>query len=309
MPAAVESMMSVRELPWHGLGKVVSQHLTAEEALEAAGLDWEVVKEPLVVVERDEDGNAVGTPTVVPKRFATVRQSDRKVLGVVGGTYTVLQNVGAFAFADSLVDDGSAKYETAGSLRGGSEVWLMMKLPEGVLIAGEQHDIYLLLKNSHDGTSAIMALVTPVRVVCKNTLNLAVEQAERAWSVRHVGNLDGRLSEARRALELTFNYTSEFVKLGEELAGQSFSERQFEQLAVDLTDNEKHQERLLENYLESDNLGNIRGTKWGALNAVGEFYDWGRSTHGGVTDAAIKNTIKGANRKARDKALELLVAA
>lgn len=302
MPAAVESMVSVREVPWHRLGKVVDEQLTAEEALVEAGLDWEVKRHPLYI---HVDGEVA--PVEVPGKFATVRMSDHKVLGAVGSAYRVLQNRDAFAFADGLVDDGSAKYETAGSLKGGRKVWMMMTLPQGVQIAGEDVDLYLALTNSHDGKSAVQVMVTPVRVVCQNTLNLAVARATRTWAVRHVGSMDGRLEEARRALDMTFGYVEEFKELGEQLSNARFTGRQFARLVRDLTDREEEQEAIIENYSDSPNLGNIRDTKWGAVNAVGEYYDWVRPQRS--DEARFKNATTGVGRKARDRALELVLAA
>lgn len=302
MPAAVETMMSVRELPWHRLGKVVERQLTAEEALKEAGLDWEVKRHPFYI---HVDGQVA--PVEVKGKFATVRDSDNAVLGSVGSAYRVLQNRDAFAFADGLVDDGSAHYETAGSLKGGKKVWMMMTLPQGIQIAGEDVSLYLALTNSHDGKSAVQVMVTPVRIVCQNTMNLAVSQAERIWSVRHVGSMDGRLEEARRALDMTFGYVEEFQQLGENLAAQHFSGREFGRMVRDLVpDDEEEQEKIIESYSDSPNLGNIRDTKWGAINAIGEYYDWVRPQRS--DEAKFKNATTGIGRKQRDRALELLTA-
>lgn len=298
MPAAVESMVSVREVPWHGLGTIVGQQLTAREALVESGLDWSVEKQEIMLAENSE---------LIPGKYATVRQTDGKVLGVVGEQYEVLQNSDAFEFMDALVDSGDAKYETAGSLKGGRRTWVMMTLPEGVTIAGDQVDLYLALTNSHDGSSAVTAFATPVRVVCTNTLNLAIGSARRAWSIRHVaGSMQGQLDEARRALELTFEYGQDLAALGEELATQSISDRKFRAIVEELTDVEDHAEGIITTFKESPNLEDLRGTKWGAINAVGEFYDWVKPSR--TDEARFKNTLTGRNRKQRDRALELLSA-
>ena len=146
MPAEVETMFSAREVPWHGIGTVVPDALTAEEAIRESGLDWEVTKEPFFV--KDSSGEY----HLAPRFYATVRSTDGRILGSVKEDYTVFQNRDAFSFADNLVDSGEAKYETAGSLFHGAWVWLTMKMPKQVLIAGDDPvDMYLLLNSSHDG--------------------------------------------------------------------------------------------------------------------------------------------------------------
>lgn len=297
MSAEVESMVSVREVPWHGLGTIVQDKLTAEDALKESGLaGWDITKEEVFLV----DG------TKVPGKFATVRATDGKALGIVGKQYTVLQNEEAFSFMDALVDSGDAKYETAGSLRGGRHVWMMMTLPEGIKIAGEEIDLYLGLSNSHDGSSAVKGYATPVRVVCKNTENLAINSAKRSWSFRHVGSMDGHLDEARRALDLVFEYGKELQELGDSLATQKVSDREFENIVAQLTDVEEVFDGIVNNYHQSDNLNDIRGTKWGALNAVGEYYDHMRPTR--TAEARFKSAMSGRGRRTRDQALELLLA-
>lgn len=298
MPAAVETMVSVRQVPWHGLGEVVEDQLTAAEALKKSGLDWEVEKRPIRIV----DGRQI------PDRFATVRTSDNSPLGIVGKRYTVLQNEAAFEFADSLVDDGSAKYETAGSLRGGSTIFLSMRIPEGIKVAGDDPiDLYLMLRNSHDGSSQATVSITPVRVVCMNTLNLALRNAKRTWGTRHSGSMEGRIEEARRALELTFEYVDGFKELVDELTAKKISNRKFEDIVKELTDVEAHAEGILEVYRNAENLNEIRGTAWGGVNAVGEYFDHGRNFRS--DEAKFKSSINGRARRMRDEAQKLLLAA
>jgi phage/plasmid-like protein (TIGR03299 family) len=293
-------MMSVRQVPWHGVGTIVEEQLTAADALREAGLDWSVTKVPVFT--------QIGTEYVeVPGKYATVREDSGDALGIVGEPYTVIQNEEAFAFADGLVDSGDAKYETAGSLRGGRQVWMMMAMPEGVTVAGDEEiELYLALTNSHDGSSAVRAMATPVRIVCKNTLNFALQRAQRTWSVRHVGGLQGRLDEARRALDLTFEYIEEFKDVANGLASEKFSDMEFEQLVAQLTESETEREGLIEAYRTSDNIDNVRHTKWGAVNAIGEYADWLRPIR--TDEARFRNSMAGNGRKMRDKALALVTA-
>ncbi len=195
MPANVESMFYVRETPWHGLGVKVASALSSAEAIQIAGLDWNVNQHPV----KTDDG------IDIPSYKANIRSSDNKVLGVVTDRYKVVQNSEAFAFTDGLLGEG-VTYETAGSLSGGKKIWLLAKLPEKYTIMGENVEPYLLFSNSHDGNGAIRVAMTPVRVVCQNTLNLALRTAKRAWSTVHVGDLAEKMDEAHSTLALAEDY-------------------------------------------------------------------------------------------------------
>ena len=189
MAALVETMYSTREKPWHGLGVVVKEAPTSEEALRLAGLDWNVVQEAIYTPFREK----------IEGFKANVRDTDRKVLGVVSDRYKVVQNVEAFSFTDELLGHG-VRYETAGSLSGGRRVWLLARLPREYIIAGERISPYLVFSNTHDGSGSVKVAVTPVRVVCNNTLNLALETAQRSFSMVHTGNISDKITEARDTL-------------------------------------------------------------------------------------------------------------
>lgn len=147
---------------------------------------------------------------------ANVRDTDDRVLGVVTDRYKVVQNSEAFAFTDTLLGEG-VKYETVGSLQDGRKIWLLAKMPEKYIIEGEQIEPYLVFSNSHDGSGAIKVAMTPIRVVCQNTLNLALSSAKRIWSTVHVGDLSAKMDEAHCTLQLAGKYMSnlgaEFAKL------------------------------------------------------------------------------------------------
>lgn len=182
MSANVETMFSVREKPWHGLGTIVMEAPTSADALRLAELDWEVVQEPVYT----------GNQEPIKGYKANVRSSDRKVLGVVSDRYKVVQNVDAFSFTDELLGKG-VRYETAGSLQEGRKVWLLARLPKEYVIAGERISSYLVFSNTHDGSGSVKVAVTPVRVVCNNTLNLALNTAKRSFSMIHAGNINDKI--------------------------------------------------------------------------------------------------------------------
>lgn len=214
MSANVETMFSTREKPWHGLGVMVEESPTSKDALHLAGLDWSVEQQPVQTVD--------GTPL---KGFlANVRSTDKKVLGVVTNKYKVVQNEEAFAFTDALLGEG-VTYETAGSLQEGRKVWLLAKLPHKYLISGDEVTPYLVFSNSHDGSGAIKVAMTPVRVVCNNTLNLALAEAKRCWSTIHAGDLAGKLQDARQTLLYADTYMQGLAKAFEELRRVKLTDR------------------------------------------------------------------------------------
>ncbi len=213
MAAEVESMFYVRKAPWHGLGTKVESALSSGDALEAAGLDWKVVQEQIYT----GDGKSVGD------YFANIRDRDRKVLGVVSGRYRIVQNREAFAFTDELLGRG-VRFETAGSLKEGRKVWILARLPKQYRLAEDLAAPYLVFSNSHDGSGSIKVAMTPVRVVCQNTLNVALSTAGRIWSTNHTGDMAAKLEDARMTLFMAENYMSELSKEAARLCKRQVSD-------------------------------------------------------------------------------------
>jgi phage/plasmid-like protein (TIGR03299 family) len=201
MAHQIETMFYVRQTPWHGLGIEVTEALSSEEALTISGLDW-LVEQRSIFTE---------TGHLIPNYKANIRNTDNSILGVVSDRYQIVQNNEAFQFTDNLLGSG-VRYETAGSLQGGRRVWLLAKLPEKYIINGENIEPYLVFSNSHDGSQAITVAMTPIRIVCMNTLNLALKQAKRSWSNKHIGNIQGKLHEAQETLQLAQGYMAELGK-------------------------------------------------------------------------------------------------
>ena len=166
MAAEVETMFYTREKPWHGLGTMVLEAPDSQAVLELAGLDWSVIQKSI----ETQDG------ITISEFKANLRDMDNRVLGVVTDRYKVVQNWEAFAFTDGLLGEG-VRYETAGSLQEGRRTWLLAKLPQRYIISGDEIAPYLVFMNSHVGTGSIKPAMTPIRVVCMNTLNLALSTA------------------------------------------------------------------------------------------------------------------------------------
>ena len=195
MPANIETMFYTRVAPWHGLGTCVERSLTSQDALEKSGLDWTVTSRHIFT-----DAQAP-----IPGYRANVRQSDNRILGIVSDRYKIVQNHEAFQFVDALLGEG-VTFETAGSLQNGRKVWMLAKLPEAYTMLEDEITPYLVFSNSHDGSSSIRVACTPIRVVCQNTLNLALSSAKRMWATVHVGDLSQKMQQAQDTLLFARHY-------------------------------------------------------------------------------------------------------
>ena len=213
MAANVETMFYTREKPWHGLGTMVAEAPTSADALHLAGLDWKVEQEDLLTQFHE----------VIPGYKANVRDTDRRVLGVVTDRYKVVQNTEAFEFTDALLGEG-VRYETAGSLQEGRKVWLLAHLPHEYIINGEKISPYLVFSNTHDGSGSVKVAVTPIRVVCSNTLNLALKTAQRSFSIIHTGDIKEKMKEAEDTLFMADEYMQELGREFEELRRKRLSD-------------------------------------------------------------------------------------
>jgi len=215
-----DSFFSVKEKAWHGLGTIVDQYPTSAEAIQYAGLDYDVIKSPLFTCQRDEaigdNGEIVeGGQIAVPNHFATLRTDNQAVLGVVGKEYEIVQNRNAFEFFDAIVGGGDGiLYETAGALGKGERIFITAKLP-GYIKVGNQDMIeqYLMLTTSHDGLGSIMAAFTPVRVVCQNTLNAALRNHTNSIKIRHTASANERLKQAHTLMGISGNLAGELEGL------------------------------------------------------------------------------------------------
>lgn len=263
--------------PWHGLGNVIEGLATAEEALVLAGLDWTVELQQLFMASGD------GTLSMVPDRFSTTRSSDNKSLGIVSADYHVYQNIEAFSFLNTITDTGSgeAVFSTAGSLFGGSRVFITLKIGNGFTVGDDDaHDLYLMVTNSHDGNQSFTASVTPIRAVCNNTVTLGLKQAKTKWTLRHKQSLDGKIHEAREALEMAFKYEDAFADEVERLMEIEMTKDRFYSIIDKIVPASKRQhakdvDEIMDIWENEDTvkMGGGEGNGWGAFNAVTYFTD------------------------------------
>ena len=268
--AYVSNEQNGRFVPWHGLGTPVGDYMTSAEALEAAGLNWNVDARPVFT------DNGIKIPGYV----ANTRDSDNSVLGIVSDKYKIVQNVDAFAFTDSLIGP-ECKYETAGSLRNGKSTFMLAKLPEKKIL-GDEFGNYVCFTNTHDGTGAVKVCMTPVRVVCNNTLNLALNTSKRIWTCKHMGRMEDKLHEAEVTLGLAEQYMDDLSVVAERLANVSLNNDEIRAIVEEMFPmNDDSPERTKANMQKAKtefmvayympDIEKFRNTAWGILNACSDF--------------------------------------
>ena len=272
MAANVETMFYTREKPWHGLGTMVAEAPNSKDALRLAGLNWKVLQKP-VYTENEE---------LVQGYKANVRDTDRKVLGVVTDRYKVIQNEEAFAFTDTLLGEG-VRYETAGSLQEGRRVWMLARLPREFIIGGERISPYMVFSNTHDGSGAVKTALTPIRVVCNNTLNLALRTAKRSRSMIHTGDISGKIEEAKNTLLLADEYMTALGQEFENLRKIKLSEKQvldYIKILLPMEENysllqkrgvEKLRADMKMRYFDAPDLKDVGNNGYRFVNAVSDF--------------------------------------
>lgn len=279
MAHMIESMFSAnRVVPWHyemtkDVTKLIQEAPTSKDALHLAGLDWAVDQTEVYT----ENG------ILIPGYKANRRSTDGSILGIVSDKYKVVQNTEAFEFTDAIVgetEDGVVKYETAGSLCGGKRIWLLAKMPTQKVL-DDDVDPYMFFANSHDGTGAIKVGMTPVRIVCNNTLSLALNTAKRSWSTKHIGNMQSKLEEAKLCLQMASVYMTNLDIEADRLANAKLHEEEIEQILDEMFPvNDKTTERKKSNILQfkqnfwkaydMPDIKKFEDSAWKAVNAMSD---------------------------------------
>jgi phage/plasmid-like protein (TIGR03299 family) len=276
------SMFYVEDVPWHGLGTRLDRPATAQEAIQTANLDWTVRKLPL-------HATVEGRQITVPDTYAVVRDdpSHPPVLGVVSKDYTPLQNSEAFGFFDPIVGENAAVYHTAGALGQGERIWLLAKLPRLFRIAGDDvAEPYLLLTNGHDGKSSVTVKFTTVRVVCQNTLTLALHGGEsfrvvHTTDVKHrlrgAGHLLARIQRRHDTLEASMKTMARVQvnrsRLAEYLTQVFPDGDPADEAAVLRARRSREWSEYFFDQGKGNRLPGVRGSVWAAFNGVTEWLD------------------------------------
>lgn len=293
MSAEVETMASVVEVPWHGLGRILkTAPKTVEEGLEAGGLDWSVARVPVVA---EYKGKILNT-----NHFSIVRETDEKVLGVVGSEYHPVQNAKAFQFFNPFIEQGLCTIETVGSLQGGRRVWMLARVngTSAEVVKGDEINAYFLVSNSHDGSTRVRLGFTGTRVVCMNTLTIAHGESA-LLKVSHTKNAEVALEAIQGIVDFqkqkfagTVEKMRELARLGVSTDSlRKYVERVFVPEVKKRTVADEDTQVALNNIHakivplfekgRGNDLPGVKGTMWAAYNAVSEFMTWekGRSAN------------------------------
>lgn len=307
---------TVRSDPWSDVATTLDKPKSIDDALEQCGLNWGVSKRKLFAPDLFPDQGSGGSFTEVPNFNVIMRNDTDYPLGVVSDRFEPLLNKDGFAYLNHMI--GEVEIVTAGDFDGGKTVWVLAKVPGHILVGGNPTEQYILFRNGHDGKTSAGYCLTPIVVVCKNTLSLAWSGTKNKFSINHVGDMKERIKQAQQTLGITHDYYNKYKQFGDKLALTKISDDKlldiFMQLLYpngvgdsDRAKNSAESAKLgMEQILSGPTLGNAQGTKWGAVNAIGEYLDWYRPTRGD-SDRFARINFEGSNPK--QKALELILDA
>ena len=321
-------------------GGTAVEATSARDAATQAGLNWTVrtgelqaVATPLSI---DEHGVTPATYIDVPKKQAVIREDNNTVIGVVGTKYKMVQNMDVFNALDTLVDSGDARYTAAGEFNGGSNVWMLLELPQGISVANDPHAAFLLVKTSHDGSSSVVIKPVIERLFCHNQVNGLISNNNRlgarkyneyTYRMTHSTNQELSIKDIRNITNLTYTAIQDYELTADVLLQRKMTREQtvnffkavwplptiVEDKPYDmLTRGERKQQTIAKDarasawaiYSESETQENIRGTAFGAWHAVVEHAD--HYATGGASRLAAA-TLSGRNDKIKTRALSLLV--
>jgi phage/plasmid-like protein (TIGR03299 family) len=322
MPAGItetDGMMYTGATPWHRLGVKLDNPATAAEAISAAGLDWQVEMRPVY----QELPRGIQPFVEILDKRAVVRIDTNEAFTVMGSSYEPVQNVDAFKFFDEVIAQGEAVYHTAGSLFGGKRIWILAKLPDDIqVIPNDPIQPYILLSNSHDGSQALKMQITPIRVVCSNTLSASMGAADknRMFSAKHTRNVLSKVSTARDALDLSKQYFEMFASTVDRLVNTTWNSARTQQYLQEVYGfkhdvsymKQDHRvrsafeatEELL--FHETNLVGGMEGTAWAAYNAVTYYIDHMKPVRGGVaTEKRLHGSWFGGGADIRQTAWEV----
>jgi phage/plasmid-like protein (TIGR03299 family) len=302
------SYFGVTEPAWHGLGFTLDNAATAEEAVKYAGLDFTVEKTPVTM-------NVPSGIIEVPNQFVTYRTDRDAPLGVVGKSYSVIQNSAAFTFFDELVDRDEAIYHTAGVIDGGKTVWVLAKMPDYIRVGDDITEQYVLLTNSHDGSKSMSALITNVRVVCQNTLNIALRQKTNVVRIRHTKNHEQYIKQAHELLGISSVYKQEMEDIFTAMSKKKVTPIGVKMIIDSLypknegTEFETNADRIKEQILETIEMGvgqdlvTAKGTLFGVYNGVTNYLSHVKDY--GSNDIRMKSLLFGGSSNIGQKAFDL----
>jgi phage/plasmid-like protein (TIGR03299 family) len=305
-----ESGFFVGQAAWHSLGTVLDHPPTTAQAIIDAGLDWQVKEQPIYT--QSEHGLSP-----VSTHKSLVRSSDHQLLGVVSNKYHPLQNHDAFNWFDFLLHDGDVSLEAAGSLKQGKKIWVLAKV-NGLttdILHDDPVNPYLLLSNSHDGSTAIWIQFTPIRVVCANTLSYALSTREsdrlasRAFRIRHQGDIQAKLSQAQLALDFARQRFAIATEEYQAMARYQLNQADLDLYLSEILDTDTPQStraypQIVANFQQG--RGNHGRTLWDAYNGVTEWLDYQRGSDASRLDSSWFGASSHTRLLAHSTALALI---
>lgn len=312
-----------RDAAWHKLGQRTPDAVTWAEAIKLADLDWTVVKKQLYF------RNALGSVTEAQGHMATTRSDDGAFLGIVGDGYQLIQNAEAFTFCDDLLAQADgAKYESAGALGNGEQIWVMARIPEAdfIIDGGDEHKAYLLVATSHDGSMSYTAKLVDTRVVCQNTLTVALGERGSAFRVKHTASAKQRMDNALQQLSevksTAISLKNKMLRLAETKLTRESTKAILDRLFPPPADPKANNTRRENTVTEVLNLyahndanayPSVKGTAYNLLNAVTEFTDHVRTARGNGSEpekmqvARSESALFGSGSALKTQALEIII--
>ena len=285
-----ESGFFVKKGAWHGLGTALDNPPSTAIALDEAGLNWQVKEQPIYT--QSESGLSP-----IKSHKSLVRSSDYQLLGIVSEGYKPLQNQDAFSWFDFLLHEGDVSLESAGSLKNGKRIWILSCINQSPtdIVQGDPVEPYLLLSNSHDGSTAIWIQFTPIRVVCQNTLSYALSKNKddlakgRAFRIRHQGNIEQKLGKAKTALDFARQRFEAAIDEYKAMAGMQLNQEDLDLylslvLDTDTPQSVRAYPQVVANF--ESGRGNKGQTLWDAYNGVTEWLDHQRGSDSSRLESA-----------------------
>lgn len=316
MPAEIETMVYVGEVPWHGLGKRLERGLTVEQLVKECELDWQVETAPLIT----DDERRIK----IQNHRCTRRVHDGRVLGIVRKGFVPIQNMRSFSVFNEVIG-GQATIETGGSLEGGAKIWALAKLPGVIDVAGTGDEVekYVLLSNAHDGTRPMQMLFTAVRVVCSNTLSLAIRDKKSKStphvSIRHNKSAEIHLDDAKRYMAAAVKYYERFGDFTGFLARKQLRGQQVKNIVAKVFPPNKqeivtpkiaeHRVSVETLFVEGKGHEQIAGSAWALINAFAEYADHGLAGKKKTNDARANSIWFGGARGLKQRATNVVLSA
>lgn len=298
------TQFSVRDVPWMKLGTVIEKPVKAKVAMKMAGLDFDV--------ERRGIGFQIdGGYQPIAGRSALVDPKTNIHYGIVADGYEVVQYREAFEFIDAI----NTEIVAAGSLKGGRQAFIVVKASDHFVmkvLGDDAHELYVILRTSHDGSKAVEINIMPLRGLCMNMMPIASfgRRALQRWSIRHVKTAREQLREAHNVITGLDTYAKAYSSTAELLAKMPIgSDEARELLEVVLPDRPKRDEvvdQLVSMFNASDTVGHV-GTGWGLVNVVGEYFDHLRSSRNTTPESRMLNALSGVTSKSINRTAQLLL--